>query len=173
MCSSKAPLSCVETDARSSARLPAWCYFNQVEVGSAIAASFAKGFIKREDLFVTTKVGRFLTLRAPGLLTFLVEHVRNMIYRVDNLGGSYAYFHTCNASRFFVPEMCLQQMLGQGFIITFFLAMCRCCPLHGYVACSQCSDASCTRSFVDYPRLMIKAGEIICLVHVRGRAERT
>lgn len=35
---------------------PAWCYFNQEEVGSALAASLKEKHIKREDLFVTTKV---------------------------------------------------------------------------------------------------------------------
>lgn len=34
----------------------AWVYENEREVGSAIRAKIAEGVIKREDVFVTTKV---------------------------------------------------------------------------------------------------------------------
>ncbi|CAM9297496.1 unnamed protein product, partial [Sphacelaria rigidula] len=44
----------------------AWCYFNQEEVGSAIAASLEKKYISREDLFITTKLWN--TFHRPALL---------------------------------------------------------------------------------------------------------
>lgn len=39
---------------------PAWCYFNQEEVGRALAASLKEKHISREELFITTKVRKYL-----------------------------------------------------------------------------------------------------------------
>eukprot|EP00904_Undaria_pinnatifida_P001850 jgi/Undpi1/11666/HiC_scaffold_36.g13961.m1 len=59
----------------------AWCYFNQEEVGSALAASLKEKHIKREDLFVTTKLWN--TFHRPALLQ------KNMETCLKDLGLDY------------------------------------------------------------------------------------
>ncbi|XP_019628788.1 PREDICTED: alcohol dehydrogenase [NADP(+)]-like [Branchiostoma belcheri] len=59
----------------------AWMYKNEKEVGQAIKEKIAEGKIKREDVFVTTKL--FITFNRP-------EHVREaMMQSLGNLGLDY------------------------------------------------------------------------------------
>jgi len=38
----------------------AWIYFNEKEIGIALKELFAEGVVKREDLFIVTKVSKEL-----------------------------------------------------------------------------------------------------------------
>ncbi|CAM9881165.1 unnamed protein product [Ascophyllum nodosum] len=68
----------------------AWCYFNQEEVGEAIAASIKEKHITRENLFVTTKLWN--TFHRPELLRKNVETcLKDLgLYYVDNVQLHYS-----------------------------------------------------------------------------------
>lgn len=51
----------------------AYIYQNEVEVGESIRAKIAEGVIKREDIFVTTKV----SIYAKDYRTLMFEHFLN------------------------------------------------------------------------------------------------
>lgn len=50
----------------------AWVYENEKEVGNAIRAKIAEGVIKREDMFVTTKVS-VSNFRCHFIVQFIVS----------------------------------------------------------------------------------------------------
>ncbi|CAM9880965.1 unnamed protein product [Ascophyllum nodosum] len=87
----------------------AWCYFNQVEVGEAIAASIEEKHITRENLFVTTKLWN--TFHRPELLR------KNMETCLKDLGLDYVDNVQLHYSLAMVPqedETVMQPRLENG-----------------------------------------------------------
>ena len=59
----------------------AWCYGTEESVGKAISAKIAEGVIKREDMFVTTKVW----LLSPFSTRFSVDYIlMNSLFETVN-----------------------------------------------------------------------------------------
>lgn len=53
----------------------AFCYQNEVEVGKGLAKAFSTGKVKREDVFVTTKIWCSYMLKVPQALE---ESLKNL-----------------------------------------------------------------------------------------------
>ena len=51
----------------------AWAYFNEKEIGVVLKDLIARGVVKREDLFITTKLYSFFHApeKVPGFLSTL------------------------------------------------------------------------------------------------------